>query len=50
VIVESPLTGIPFDTIRIGLPVRLVLVPLNTDAAGRTISTFAFTTTEQDDG
>lgn len=50
VIVESPLTGIPFEALRIGLPVKMVLVPLNTDAAGRTIMTYAFTAAKNDHG
>lgn len=53
VIVETPLTGIAFDALAIGMEVETVLVPL-TDASGRTVLTYAFTAcdsaTENDHG
>ncbi|CAH0354825.1 hypothetical protein SPH9361_03178 [Sphingobium sp. CECT 9361] len=42
VIVEAPLTGVAFDAITIGMPMQTVLKPLNSDAHGNTIMTFAF--------
>ncbi|MES1986116.1 MAG: OB-fold domain-containing protein [Pseudomonadota bacterium] len=42
VIVEAPLTGVAFDAIAIGMPMQTVLKPLNSDAHGNTIMTFAF--------
>lgn len=47
VIVEAPLTNVAFDAIRIGMTMETVLVPLNTDAEGRTVMTFAFAPVEQ---
>lgn len=43
VIVEGPLTGVPFDAITIGMQVETVLIPFGADAQGRTIMTYAFT-------
>lgn len=42
VIVESRLVDIPFDTIRSGMQMELVIVPFTTDADGATVTTFAF--------
>ena len=42
VIVESRLTGVDFDQLRIGMPMKLVIVPFCTAADGATLTTFAF--------
>lgn len=42
VIVEGMLTGIGFTDLTIGLEVETVLIPFGTDAAGRTVMTYAF--------
>lgn len=42
VIVEAPFTDVAFDALRIGMEMETVLVPLNEDAQGRTIRSFAF--------
>jgi len=41
-IVESRLTDIGFDALRIGLPVELTTVPLRTDPDGTVVLTYAF--------
>ncbi|MDQ7849728.1 MAG: Zn-ribbon domain-containing OB-fold protein [Armatimonadota bacterium] len=33
----APLAGVPVDQVRIGMPLRLQVEPLRTDAAGRTV-------------
>lgn len=48
VIVEAPFVDVDFDALRIGMEMETVLVPLNVDAAGRTIRTFAFTPVGKD--
>lgn len=48
VIVETPLTGIPFDAIRIGMEMETVIIPIATDAAGRTVVTYAFAPVDED--
>jgi uncharacterized OB-fold protein len=40
---ESILVGCTQDTLRIGMPVRLVTMPFRTDEAGNDVVTFAFT-------
>jgi uncharacterized OB-fold protein len=42
IIVESRLADIPFDQLRIGLPVELAIVPLYTDADGTAVMSYAF--------
>lgn len=42
VIVESRLTGIAFDDIAVGMPLRLSVVPFAADPDGTTVTTFAF--------
>lgn len=42
VIVESRLTDVPFDQLRIGMPLTLTLIPLVTKADGTQITTYAF--------
>lgn len=42
VIVEAPFTDVAFDELKIGMEMETVLVPLNVDAQGRTIRSFAF--------
>jgi uncharacterized OB-fold protein len=42
VIVEAPFTDVAFEDLKIGMEMETVLVPLNQDAQGRTIRTFAF--------
>lgn len=42
VIVEAPFTNVAFEDLKIGMDLETVLIPLNTDAQGRTIRTFAF--------
>lgn len=42
VIVESRLTGVPFDQLRIGMPLTLTIIPLLTKADGTAITTYAF--------
>jgi uncharacterized OB-fold protein len=41
-IVESRLDGIAFDALRIGMPLRLKVMPFATDADGTVVTTFAF--------
>jgi uncharacterized OB-fold protein len=43
-IVESPLVGIEFEALRIGLPVELTSFPLYHDEEGTEVLMFAFTT------
>lgn len=42
VIVEAPFTDVAFEDLKIGMAMETVLTPLNQDAEGRTIRTFAF--------
>ena len=42
ILVESRLAEVPFEALRIGMPLELILVPFRTDADGDTITTFAF--------
>ncbi|MFA7440634.1 MAG: OB-fold domain-containing protein [Sphingomonadaceae bacterium] len=42
VIVETRLTGMDFDNIRIGDEVEMVVMPFTTDASGRDVLTYAF--------
>jgi uncharacterized OB-fold protein len=42
IIVESRLVDIPFDRLRIGLPVALAIVPLYTDADGTAVMSYVF--------
>lgn len=42
VIVEAPFTEVAFDELKIGMDMETVLIPLNHDAEGRMIRTFAF--------
>lgn len=42
VIVESRLTGVDFDTLACGQPVRLTTIPFATAADGATLTTYAF--------
>ncbi len=42
IIVEAPFTNVDFDDLQIGMEMETVLIPLNSDAQGRTIRTFAF--------
>jgi uncharacterized OB-fold protein len=42
IIVESRLTDIPFDQLRIGLPVELAIVPLYTDTDGTAVMGYVF--------
>ena len=42
VIVESRLTDVPFEQLRIGMPMTLTLIPLLTKADGTQITTYAF--------
>lgn len=42
VIVETRLTGVAFDDLRIGLEVETCLLPFAEDAAGKPLVTFAF--------
>jgi uncharacterized protein len=39
---ESILTGVTQDTLRIGMPLRLVTIPFRTDDQGNEVVTFAF--------
>ena len=41
-IVESRLTDVEFDQLRIGLPMKLVIVPFCVGADGATLTTYAF--------
>jgi uncharacterized protein len=41
-IVESRLTGVRFDELRVGLPMQITTIPLRTDADGGVILMFAF--------
>jgi uncharacterized protein len=41
-IVESRLTGVDFDKLRIGMPMQLVIVPFCTAPDGATLTTYAF--------
>lgn len=49
VIVETRLTGIAFDAIRIGMEVETVILPIATDAAGNSIVTYAFAPVGQEE-
>ena len=42
VIVESRLTGVSFEDLRVGMPLELTLVPLRTDPDGTVVVTYAF--------
>jgi uncharacterized protein len=42
IIVESRLTDIPFDQLRIGLPVELAIAPLYKDADGTAVMSYVF--------
>ncbi len=42
VIVETRLTGVAFDAIRIGMEMELVIMPFATDATGQPVLTYAF--------
>lgn len=42
VIVESRLSGIAFDDLSIGMPLRLAVVPFTQDPDGTVVTTFAF--------
>jgi uncharacterized OB-fold protein len=42
-IVETRLEGIEFESIEIGMPLEMVLVPFNSDPDGTTVLTYAFT-------
>lgn len=42
VIVEARITGIPFDALRIGMPLSLTVDPFRTDPDGVTVYTYAF--------
>lgn len=42
VIVEAPFANVAFEDLRIGMEMETVIIPLNHDAQGRTIRTFAF--------
>ncbi len=48
--VESILTGCSQDTLRFGLPMRLVTLPFSSDGAGDEVVTFAFAPVEALDG
>ncbi|CAN5434513.1 OB-fold domain-containing protein [soil metagenome] len=48
VIVETRLTGMAFDAIRIGMEVETVIVPFATDASGRAVLTYAFALVGED--
>lgn len=41
-IVESRLTGVPFERLRIGMPLQVAIIPLRTDPDGTVVTTFAF--------
>ena len=41
-IVEARLDGIPFDQLRVDMPVTMALVPFATDPDGTTVLTYAF--------
>jgi uncharacterized OB-fold protein len=41
-IVESRLTGVAFDSLRVGMPMELAIVPFRQDPDGDTVTTFAF--------
>ena len=41
-VVESRLTGVAFEDLRVGMPVELTLVPLRTDPDGTAVVTYAF--------
>ncbi len=42
VIVEGRLTGVAFDQLRIGMPMRLTVIALRTDPDGSSVTTYAF--------
>ena len=46
---ESILVGCSQETLRIGMPMRLVIMPFRTDDSGATIVTFAFTPDKEAD-
>lgn len=48
VIVETRLTGIAFDAIRIGMEMQTVIQPFATDASGRTVVTYAFAPVQEE--
>jgi uncharacterized protein len=41
-IVEARLTGIAFDALKVGLPLRLAVIPFAADPDGTVVTTFAF--------
>jgi uncharacterized protein len=41
-IVEARLTDVAFEALGVGMPMRLTVVPFNTDADGTTVTTYAF--------
>jgi len=47
IIVEARLTGIPFEELRIGMPLSLTLEPFRVDPDGRTVCTYAFGPAEE---
>jgi uncharacterized OB-fold protein len=46
-IVEARLDGIPFDRLRVDMPVTMALVPFATDPDGTTVLTYAFRAHEE---
>ncbi|MEZ5656397.1 MAG: OB-fold domain-containing protein [Sphingobium sp.] len=46
-IVESRLEGVAFDALRIGMPLKLTIVPFTVDSDGRQVMTFAFAPDEE---
>lgn len=48
IIVETRLTGVAFDAIKIGMEVETVIMPIATDTAGREIVTYAFAPVAED--
>ena len=46
-IVESRLTGIPFEQLRIGMPLQLTSIPLCIAADGSPLTTYAFGNAER---
>jgi uncharacterized OB-fold protein len=48
IIVESRLVDVPFDELRIGMPLELVIVPFRTDDDGTVVTTFAFRPARED--
>ncbi|MDI1296801.1 MAG: OB-fold domain-containing protein [bacterium] len=48
VIVETRLTGMAFDAIRIGMAVETVTIPVGTNATGRIVIGYAFAPVQED--